>query len=258
LFSHHFAFRKHALINFVGGGGKTILIHKLMEEYSPQGTVLCTTTTRIHPPDPSEGLVVISSEQLSLLRLLVDEVGRSCQDSPYKIVITRGYMTPNLLRGIPPDFVSGLDKTMFPVILNEADGAASFSLKIPRTGEPVLMEKAEYLVPVIGLDCLHKTLGPQVLFRFHSLAESFSLQAGAPLTPELAANILMHRQGVCKDWQSGVTIVPFINKVDDPSQDSLAINLATLILKNGNFPVNHVVYGSVANGRVDSISTPIS
>lgn len=254
LFSEHFAFQIHSLINFVGGGGKTALIHKLLEEYCPQGPVLYTTTTRIHPPDPIEGLVVISSDHLPLLRLLVERVGRSCLNRPYKLVVTRHFMSPNLLRGVPSDFDNSLDRNLFPIFLNEADGAASFSIKIPRENEPILMEQAEYLVPVIGIDCLHQPMGPEVIFRWQNYAERFSLRAGELLTPELAAGILMHKQGVCRDWKTGTTIIPFINKVDSPAQDSNARVLANLILHNGNFPVKHVVFGSVLQGRIDSLS----
>ena len=227
-----------------------------MEEYSPQGPVLCTTTTRIHPPHPSEGLVVISSDNLPLLKLMVDQVSRNCSTRAYKLVVTRHFMSPNLLRGVPPDFDSTLDRKLFPILLNEADGAASFSLKLPRESEPVLMDTAEYLVPVIGIDCLYQPLGPEVLFRWQTLAERFSLRAGERITPELAANVLMHRQGVCRDWKPGVTIIPFINKVDGPTQDSAARDLAYSILHNGNFPVGRVVFGSVLRGRAHSVAIP--
>jgi probable selenium-dependent hydroxylase accessory protein YqeC len=254
LFSEQFAFQPHTLVNFVGAGGKTILIHKLMEEYCPQGPVLYTTTTRIHPPDVSEGLVVISSDNLPLLKIMVDRAVRNCSNRAYKLVVTRHYLSPNLLRGVPCDFNNSLAREFFPILLNEADGAASYSIKIPRGGEPVLMEGAQYLVPVIGIDCLYQTLGPDVVFRFNTLADHFSLRAGEPITPEVAAGILMHKEGVCKDWKPGATIIPFINKVDSRAQDSAAKELAQCILRNGNFPVQRVVFGSVLQGRVDSIS----
>jgi probable selenium-dependent hydroxylase accessory protein YqeC len=254
LFSEPFAFRPHSLVNFVGGGGKTILIHKLMEEYCGCGPVLYTTTTRIHPPEAGEGLVVISSENLALLKLMVNRIGRECAARPYKLAVTRTFMSPNLLRGVPPDFNDTLNRELFPMLLNEADGAASFSIKIPREGEPVLMGNADYLVPVIGLDCLNQPLGPKVLFRFQTLGERFSLREGELLTPKLAANILMHRQGVCRDWTAGTKIIPFINKVDDKAQDAAARDLALLILRNSNFPVKKVLFGSLLQGRVDSIS----
>jgi probable selenium-dependent hydroxylase accessory protein YqeC len=254
LFSKQFGFRRHTLVNFVGGGGKTSLIYKLLQEYCAEGPVLSSTTTRIHPPDPDEGLTVISSDNLSLLTQIVTQIGFNCSDRPYKMLVTRYFMSPNLLRGVPSNFADGLDRKIFPILFNEADGAASFSLKLPREGEPVLMNSAEYLVPVIGMDCLYQPMGPEAIFRWQALSERFSLRAGEPITPELAAGILMHSQGVCKDWKPGVTIIPFINKVDGDAQDSAAKNLAHAILHNGSFPVDHVVLGSVFHGRTYSVS----
>lgn len=256
LFSEHFAFQPHTLVNFVGGGGKTTLIHKLMEEYCSAGPVLNTTTTRIHPPNPSEGLVVISSDNLPLLKLMVDKVSRCCLNRAIKLTITRHYISPTLLGGVPPDFDNDLDRSLFPVLFNEADGAAGFSIKMPREGEPVLMENAEYLVPVIGIDCLYRQLGPDVLFRWKQFEERFSIREGERLTPDLAAGILMHAEGVCRDWKPGTTIVPFINKVDGSSQDSAATDLANSILRNKSFPVERVVFGSVIHGRAFSITVP--
>jgi probable selenium-dependent hydroxylase accessory protein YqeC len=240
-------------VNFVGGGGKTALIHKLLEEYCRLGPVLSSTTTRIHPPDPTEGSVVISGENLVLLRQIVSQIGCNCVGRPYKMVVVRHFMSPNLLRGVPPDFADSLDRNLFPIIFNEADGAAGFSLKLPREGEPVLMNHAEYLVPVIGMDCLNQPLGPKVLFRWQDFAERFSLRAGERITPELAAGILLHTQGVCKDWKPGVTIIPYINKVDGVDQDSAAKDLAYAILHHGGFPVHRVVLGSTIQGRAYSV-----
>ncbi len=243
-------------MNFVGGGGKTCLIYKLMEEYCSQGPVLYTTTTRIHPPEPNEGLVVVSSDNIPLLQLLVARISGNCPDRSFKIVVTRQYISPNLLRGVPPDFNNTFDRAAFPMLLNEADGAASFSLKLPREGEPVLMENAEYLVPVIGIDCLYEPMGPDVLFRWQALKEQFALREGERITPELAAGILMHKQGVCKDWKPGITIIPFINKVDGTAQESAARDLAHALLHNGSYPVARVVYGSVLREKADCISIP--
>lgn len=253
MFSALFAFQPHSLVNIVGGGGKTALIHRLLEEYSASGPVLATTTTRIHPPEACEKCVVIAGDNLPLLRLMLERAGRECAKHPYKIVAARSFMSPNLLRGVPTDFFDAVDRSLFAIFLNEADGAAGYSIKIPGDEEPVLMRNAEYLVPVIGIDCLHRPLGPKVLFRFQELAGRFSLREGDILTPELAAHILMHPKGVCKHWQPGSVILPFINKVDEPSQDADARNLASLILSNRNFPVTRVLFGSVLRGRIDSV-----
>lgn len=254
MFSEYFAFQESALVNLVGGGGKTGLILKLMEEYCHKGSVLYTTTTRIHPPDTSKGLVIISSNHVQSLKSLVERICHDSPDRSFKLVVTQLAMSPNLLRGVTADFCQTLDRNLFSIILNEADGAASMSLKMPRDYEPVLMENADYLVPVIGIDCLQKPIGPEVFFHWETMAARFSIQAGQMLAPQLAADILMHKEGVCKDWKPGMEIIPFINKVDDPAQDPLAKDLALAIIKNSNYPVRNIVWGSLCQDRVTSLS----
>ena len=241
-------------MNFVGGGGKTVLIHRLLDEYSSRGPVLAATTTRSHPPDSREGIALISSDNLALLTLALKNIGRNCPTLPFKIIASRYFMSSNLVRGVPPDFFENIDRSLFPVFLNEADGAAGFSLKLHRENEPVPAAGAEYLVPVIGIDCIGCVLGPDTVLRWRELSESFSLRKGDLITPEIAARILMHPRGVCKNLRPGMTIIPFINKVDSEALDSTASELADAILKNGAFPVERVIYGSVLKRRAFSLS----
>ncbi len=254
LYFEHFGFELPALVNFVGGGGKTGLILALASEYSGTQPLLYTTTTRIHPPDVSQGLALISGDDTRLLALLLSRIGRHCFDHTGKFVVTRLPVRPGLLRGVPPDFCAGLDRGAFPLILNEADGARSMSLKMPREDEPVMMTDANYLVPVIGLDCLNKPLGPETLFRWENARERFSLKAGTLLTPETAASLLMHPAGVCKGWQEGMRIIPFINKADSEEDDASAESLARALIRNPNFPVQRVVWGSLVNRRATSLT----
>lgn len=254
MFSDQFAFDPHALVNFVGGGGKTALIHRLMEEFHSRGTVLHTTTTRIHPPHPGEGAAVISCDDPEILKLMLGRIGSVQSDHFYKLTVTLRYISPTLLRGVPVDFARSLSRENFSILLNEADGAAGFSIKLPRENEPMLMQDAQYLVPVIGIDCLGQVTGAETVFRWKEAAERFSLKANERITPDLAAHILMHPMGLCRGYQSGTTIIPFVNKVDSPAQDQAAKALALSILRNGNFPVNRVLIGSVIKGRIDSIS----
>jgi probable selenium-dependent hydroxylase accessory protein YqeC len=256
MFTEQFAFDPHSLVNFVGGGGKTALIHRLMQEFSTRGQVLYTTTTRMHPPDPGEGIVQISGDNFDLLGQILGSVARCSPAHYFKLVVTGSYMSPTLLRGVPADFDNAVDREFFSILLNEADGAAGFSLKMPRDGEPVLMEDAQYLVPVVGIDCLHQPVDASVIFRFEKFLEHFPDQAEAHITSQLASDILMHPQGVCKDWKPGMSIVPFINKVENPEQEAGARDLARRILRNGNFPVDRVLFGSVSRDEAGSISAP--
>jgi len=92
------------------------------------------------------------------------------------------------------------------------------------------------------------------VLRWLELSESFSLRKGDLITPAIAAHILMHPRGVCKNRRPGTAIIPFINKADSEAQDSLALELAGAILNNGTFPVERVIYGSVLNERAASVS----
>jgi len=249
VFAEIFDFSDHALVNFVGGGGKTALIHRLLDEYSLRGPVLASTTTRAHPPDPHENIALISSDNTELLKYALEKISRDCAGCSFKLLASRYFMSSNLVRGVPPDFFKDIDRGLFPVFLNEADGAAGFSLKLARENEPVPAAGAEYLVPVIGLDCIGRKLGPDTVLRWLELSESFSLRKGELITPEIAARILMHPSGVCKNRQPETLIIPFINKVDSEARDSEAVELADAILDNGAFPVKRVIYGSVLYGR---------
>lgn len=256
MFREHFDFKLPAIVNFVGGGGKTGAILALLGEYAQDVPVVYTTTTRIHPPHPSHGQANLGCEDVLFLKHLCDRIGSAPRERPLPLVLTRGTLRPGLLRGLPPDFGPMIDLELFPLVLNEADGARSMSLKVPREGEPVLMQGASYLVPVIGLDCLRKPLGPDSLFRWELAAKQFGLRAGEIITPEVAARILLHPQGVCKGWSTGVEIVPFVNKADGPESDSEAQALADALMAGRDFAVRRVVWGSLQAGRAASISLP--
>lgn len=128
------------------------------------------------------------------------------------------------------------------------------SLKMPREGEPVLMQSAEYLVPVIGVDCLNQPLGPASLFRWDMAAARFGLREGELITPELAASLLLHPDGVCRDWRPDMQLIPFINKVDTNVEEAGARQLAYALLGQRTFPVAKVVLGSVERLRAFSIT----
>ena len=252
MFSEQFDFTLPARVDFVGAGGKTSLILKLLEEFSQATPALYTTTTRIHPPHLVDGLVIISCDNEEYLVRLLERAALAWNYGRM-FVATHLESSPNLLRGVTPAFVERLNRDRFPLILNEADGARSMSLKMPRDGEPVLMAGSNYLVPVIGLDCLNKPLGPETLFRWDTAAHRYHLPAGEILSPDLAASLLLHPHGVCRGWRPGMRIVPYINKVDVEAEDLLADCLARALLRNGNLPIERVVYGSVHSLRASHI-----
>jgi len=128
LFSDQFAFKLPAIIDFVGGGGKTALILRLVAEYGASMPIIYTTTTRIHPPAPKDGLSIIAAEDSNLLKSLIHHAGRNCSNRVWKFVVTRSAIDQGLLKGVEPDFGRSVERGIFPIVLNEADGARSMSL----------------------------------------------------------------------------------------------------------------------------------
>jgi probable selenium-dependent hydroxylase accessory protein YqeC len=252
LFSEEFSFGDCALVTVVGGGGKTGLILALLRERR-SGIVVYSTTTRIHPPHPTDGLTVLACDNLALLKQMLEEAARACGDRFNRYVVAHSVIEARLLRGIDPCFAQTLDRKLLPLILNEADGARSMSLKMPRENEPVLMENADFLVPVIGMDIIGQPLGPQTLFRWDLAKSRYGIKEGVILTPELAASLLMHPLGVCRDWKHGMRIIPFVNKADKEKDNTLAKDLSRALLRNANFPVEKVVWGSLFAGKAFSM-----
>lgn len=252
MFLEQFDFTLPALVNFVGGGGKTALILRLLEESGQSHPVLYTTTTRIHPPLPSRGLSVVSCDDLHLLKMLLGRAANANLEGYCKLVATRLAVAPNLLGGVPPGFAEEL-RHSFPLIFNEADGARSMSIKLPREGEPVLMDGGDFLVAVIGLDCLNKPAA-EVVFRFDTLAARFALQPQQIVTAETAAAVLLHPDGVCRGFRPGMRLMVYINKVDSDVDEVAARELALALMRNGNFPVERVVFGSTEGLRAASVA----
>jgi probable selenium-dependent hydroxylase accessory protein YqeC len=255
LFADLFAFPRPARVNFVGGGGKTALILRLAEELAREAQVLYTTTTRMHPPPLAEGRVFLTCDDAGLLDLALEAVARRGPGSIRAVAVAAALASPGLYRGVSADLGRRLDPGLFPIVLNEADGARSISLKFPRAGEPVLLDGAGVLVPVVGLDCLGRPLGPASLFRWELARDRFGLVEGEPITPALAARVLLAPDGVCKGWAPPVEVVPFINKVDTEADEQAALELARALLDAaGPFPIRRVVWGSVERLRAGSVA----
>jgi probable selenium-dependent hydroxylase accessory protein YqeC len=229
------------------------LILTLMAENASSSASLYTTTTRIMSPPLEAGASVIAASCEAHLQRITIDAGRKMRARRPQIVAAKLTERPGYLSAVQTDFVNDGIREFFPLILNEADGARGMSLKFPREGEPVMMEGGEYLVAVIGYDCFNQPIGPESVFRWDICARELGLRAGGVLTPEIAASILLHQRGVCRNWNPGMKLIVFINKVDDPAQDPAAAEFAQHLLSNCDFRVDRVVWGSLRKSRAASI-----
>lgn len=196
------------VVSFVGGGGKTTSMLRLAGELSAAGfRVVATTSTHIAEDQIRLFPVFIHPDEVASLGACLDRCGQC------------------LLVGLPdgkgrvfhisPDLITGL-KTRPDVdcILIEADGSKSRPFKAPAAHEPVVLEITTILVPVVGMNCIGKSLDETAVHRPEIVAALAGARPGDRITPEMIARVLAHVDGGAKGLPPGARLVPLLNKAD--------------------------------------------
>lgn len=176
----------------VGGGGKTTLIRALAAELAAAGhAVISTTSTRIRRP---EGRVVLGTD--------LGEVG------PGVVTVAAAALPGDKLAGLP---LSTLDQIYAEAgadwVLVEADGSAGRSLKAHAAHEPVVSERAELVVAVVGLDVLGKPATDEHVHRAELLRERQGLVEGAQIGVEEVCAALLDAEGPLRGVTAPVVVV---------------------------------------------------
>lgn len=215
---------KGDIIALVGGGGKTSVMFRLGKEAAKRGykTVLTTTTKIFYPKEPVQ--VILSNEPGQLFRIVKDKLSKLQQ-----LVVATEAIPGNKLLGVNKQWISGFLQAGADLVIVEADGAAQKPLKAPADHEPVIPPETTILIPVIGLDCLGKPLN-----HFHR-PEILSGIAGTTLDeivkPRTVGRITTHSLGLRKHMPANSRFIPFINKVDYPTDIEPALEIAAEIHK---------------------------
>ena len=97
-------------------------------------------------------------------------------------------------------------------VLVEADGAAGRSLKAHAPYEPVVSARADLVIAVIGVDCLGVPMDDEHVHRAELFRERLARPAGALVTPEDVAAIVLHPEGYLARVSPSTRVFVFINK----------------------------------------------
>lgn len=198
------------VVAVAGAGGKTTLIYKLAAEARATGLrVLVTTTThmgKLH--EAATGRFLIESEtdlEPAMTAALEDEglvtlLGRRLRDDK--------------LEGLPPERVDALARRA-DLLLVEADGARSRSLKVPATHEPVIPRTTTLVVVLAALDVLGQPLTETCVHRVELVAEAAGKRPGERVDERVVAAALRHPAGYPSRIPAGVRALAFLNKVED-------------------------------------------
>ena len=187
-----------------GGGGKTTAMYTLARELSVRGTVICTTTTRILPP---EHLPVFRAENREALAKALAHHPCICAGRP----AAEGKLAPPPLT---PAELAGLAD----YVLVEADGSRGLPVKAHLSHEPVIPAEAGLTALLIGASAFGRPVREAV----HRWERFCGLTGASPDGPVTAENVslLIAAEGI------GDKI--FVNQAEEPPALEEARRLAAL------------------------------
>ena len=174
--SHHIA--------FVGGGGKTTLLHAIGRQL--KGKTILTTTTKMGS-DQHKGLDILLNPELEAIHSI---------EAGLPVMIWKETQGPKAI-GVGKNLC---DKwfTIVDHVLVEADGSRKRPFKAPSGHEPVIPDSTTLMISTIGADALGRVIADQCHrpLRVAALAECEPYQR---LTPSRAAKVLLSKRGNRKE-----------------------------------------------------------
>ncbi len=246
------------IVAFVGAGGKSTSIRRLIEELTPKTPVLITTTTKLALDQTDlavQHIILRSKEDVSLFPALLQEqssvlvTGERWSEEP------KWTAPPEALLAVlmPIAAASGA------VVLIEADGARGRSLKAPAEHEPVIPQVVDLVVPVMGLDVLGEKLEGDLVYRPELVRALLEIQKDQIIQPADAARILAHKNGALKDVPPGAQVRVILNKAETQKAVEQGREIAKQTLKTGR--IGSVILAQVrqadpvveAHGRIAGI-----
>lgn len=210
----------------VGAGGKTTLMYALADRMVAAGLrTICTTTTKLFPPDAGVPLVLLEGEGDP-----AEAVRKAWGSASRMVVAWRRLPDVGKLEGVPPETVDALaDALPEAWLLVEADGAARKPLKAPAAHEPVFPRRPGCCVAVVGLDAVGRPLDDAHVHRSALACAVTGQEPGGPVTPGMLARLVAHPEGLFRGCPPCRRLV-FANKADRTGAPEAAFEAAALSL----------------------------
>lgn len=199
------------VVALVGGGGKSTAMFRLAREAVERGgTALTTTTTKIFAAQ-----IALAPAHVLAAEATPERVTSALAVHRHVLVVGATNATTGKADGVSLDLFRRL-RTWCPeaCLLNEADGSRMRPFKAPAGHEPVIPVETTLVVPVVGADILGRPLDDAHVHRPELVAALSGAAPGAPITPEIVARVVAHRDGGLKGVPPGARVVVVINKVD--------------------------------------------
>jgi probable selenium-dependent hydroxylase accessory protein YqeC len=229
-------------LSLVGAGGKTSLMYALAKKLVHRGkTVICTTSTKIYPPDKDQpSKVFLFEDNFPALDRLAVEIkeAKSCV-----IGMKTDPVTTKII-GISNELIKLLLGLADHIIV-EADGAAGRPIKAPLHYEPVVPDFTDLTVLVVGLDAVFAEVNEKNVFRLENFLRVTGLKLGDKISPQDIGTLIKHPDGSLRNIPTERLVRVFLNKLDTLKDSQILGELATVILKTRGDRIRSVVAGSL-------------
>lgn len=208
------------IIGLVGAGGKTSTLFALAHFFKTKNLkVLVSTTTKIYPPE---------TEQVDCVRLGCGTEPISIQNGECLLIGSK-INTEGKMVGCKPVELNAVNKSVYDVLLYEADGAKGRSIKAPSANEPVLIQGSSHIIGVIGLDALGQCLNAQNVHRLQAFTEITGLEPGRLITVEAVGRLVEHEAGLFKGTGFETEKILLLTKMDTPLQADYARKIQVIL-----------------------------
>lgn len=230
------------VIAFVGAGGKTSAIRRLVKELAGDMPVLITTSTKL----------ALDEKDIADEHKIIEDAGGllsalSDWDRDRALLLTASRIPDEpKWDGLPlaqlQDVIE-FSREKKVVLLIEADGAAGRSLKAPAEHEPALPHNLDLLVSVVGIDAVGESVESDFVHRSDQLRSLLDVESGTELTVEHVASLLKHPSGSLKELPLHAVLRILINKVTTKDGLKKARRIADLALEEPK--IKSVLIGAV-------------
>lgn len=219
---------RYPVLSVVGGGGKTSLIFRIMEELTAVGKkVLITTTTHMaYEPDrpfAEDGDMISIKQNLEGCGYTI---AASLDREKRKI----GALSEEKLKEI---------KVLADVMLIEADGAKRYPLKVPASWEPVIWKPTNLVIAAAGSDAVGESIA-KICHRPEQVADFLGKGTEEKVTEDDIVRIAASTEALRK-CVDGREYRVLLNKADIPGKSQVAERIADRLEEQGI----HAAWGSL-------------
>jgi probable selenium-dependent hydroxylase accessory protein YqeC len=149
------------------------------------------------------------------------------------------------IRGLAPGQVDALLERA-DLVLVEADGARSRSLKLPADHEPVIPSRSSLVLVLVGLDVLGCPLDEERVHRVEMVSAAAGRSAGSTVDEDVVVAALLHPSGYSGRLPKGTPAAVFLNKAEGDLAEAAAARIAPRLVP----PYARAIAGSARGGPV--------